>query len=285
MSKINIMGIKKKLLLTIIPVFLFGLIASAQIKTLTGTVKGMENNPLSGVTVQVKGTNITTLTDADGSFSIQTSGRAKTLVFSYVGMKTQEVSISGNTDFQIHFEQASGSLNEVVVVGYGTQKKIDLTGSVSTVDANELTKRPSSNVQNLLHGKIPGLEVSSAGGKPGNEGNTLRIRGLGTFSSAGSNPLVLIDGVQGDMTNLDPDDVESISVLKDAASGSIYGAQAANGVILITTKKGKAGVPTISYNSSVQLQSATRLPDLLYNSADYMQYWNEGRIRSGQTQV
>ena len=276
------MGIKKKLLLTIIPVFLFGLIASAQIKTLTGTVKGMENNPLSGVTVQVKGTNITTLTGADGSFSIQTSGREKTLVFSYVGMKTQEVSISGNTDFQIHFEPASGSLNEVVVVGYGTQKKIDLTGSVSTVDANELTKRPSSNVQNLLQGKIPGLEVSSAGGKPGNEGNTLRIRGLGTFSSAGSNPLVLIDGIQGDMTNLDPDDVESISVLKDAASGAIYGAQAANGVILITTKKGKAGVPTISYNSSVQSQSATRLPDLLYNSADYMQYWNEGRIRSGQ---
>ncbi|MDP4130519.1 MAG: TonB-dependent receptor [Bacteroidota bacterium] len=277
------MGIQKKLLLTIVPVFLLALLASAQIKTLTGTVKGVENNPLSGVTVQVKGTTITTLTGTDGSFSIQTSGSAKTLVFSYAGMKTQEVSIAGNTYFPIQFEAASGSLNEVVVVGYGTQKKIDLTGSVSTVDARELTKRPSTNVQSLLQGKVPGLEVTQAGGKPGNESNTLLIRGLGTFSSAGSNPLVMIDGVQGDMTNLNPDDVESISVLKDAASGSIYGAQAANGVILITTKKGKAGAPVISYNSSVQVQSATRLPDLLSNSADYMQYWNEGRIRSGQS--
>lgn len=120
------MGIKKKSLLIIISVFLFGLTASAQIKTLTGTVKGMENNPLPGVTVQVKGTNISTLTGAEGSFSIQTSGSAKALVFSYVGMKTQEVSISGKTDFQIQFESAAGSLNEVVVVGYGTQKRLIL---------------------------------------------------------------------------------------------------------------------------------------------------------------
>ena len=276
------MRMKKKLLLTITSCFLFSLFATAQTKKITGFVQGMDNNPLVGATVKVKGASQTTLTGSDGSFSLEVGTNAKTLVFSYVGMETQQVSISDRKDFQIQLNSLHGSLSEVVVVGYGTQKKVDLTGSVSTISAQELTKRPNSNVQNLLQGKIPGLEVSSAGGKPGNEGNTLRIRGLGTFSSAGSNPLVLIDGIQGDMTNLDPDDVESISVLKDAASGAIYGAQAANGVILITTKKGKAGVPTISYNSSVQSQSATRLPDLLYNSADYMQYWNEGRIRSGQ---
>ncbi|MEO9004884.1 MAG: TonB-dependent receptor [Ginsengibacter sp.] len=277
------MGLQKKLFLTIIPVFLVCVIALAQTKNLKGTVNGPENDPLAGVTVQVKGTNVTALTEADGSFIIQASGNVKTLVFSYVGMKTQEVSISGQSNFKIQLQSASGALDEVVLVGYGTQKKVDLTGSISTISAQELTKRPSTNVQNLLQGKIPGLQVSSAYGKPGNEGNTLRIRGVGTFSSAGSDPLVLINGVNGDMTNLDPNDVESISVLKDAASSAIYGARAANGVILITTKKGKAGAPTISLNSSVQAQSATRLPKLLSNSADYMEFWNEGRVRSGQT--
>ncbi|MEO6000482.1 MAG: TonB-dependent receptor [Chitinophagaceae bacterium] len=276
------MRLQKKLLLTISSCFLFCLFATAQTKKITGNVKDPDNNPLVGVTVKIKGINQSTVTSSDGSFSIQVTNNAKAMVFSYVGMETQEVSISGKTNFLIQLRTVAYSLNDVVVVGYGTQKKVNLTGSVASISGQELIKRPSTNVQNLLQGKIAGLQVSSAFGKPGNEGNTLRIRGLGTFSSAGSDPLVLINGINGDMTNLDPNDIESVSVLKDAASSSIYGARAANGVILITTKKGKAQVLSIDFNSNVQFQSATRLPELLSNSADYMKYWNEGRVRSGQ---
>ncbi|MEO8416181.1 MAG: TonB-dependent receptor [Ginsengibacter sp.] len=252
-------------------------------QTISGKVtSGNDNSPLPNITVVVKGTSIGATSNDDGSYSIKAAGNS-VLVFSSSTFQKKEIPVNNRTQINVALEESVTNLNEVVVVGYGTQKKVDLTGSVSTISAQELTKRPATNVENLLQGKIPGLEVSSAYGKPGNEGNSLRIRGLGTFSSAGSNPLVLINGVNGDMTNLDPNDVESISVLKDAASCAIYGARAANGVILITTKKGKAGTPTISYNSSIQVQNATRLPKLLSNSADYMQFWNEGRIRSGQS--
>jgi TonB-linked SusC/RagA family outer membrane protein len=251
-------------------------------KAISGKItSGTDNLPLSNISVTVKGTSTGVTSNNDGTYSIKAAGNA-ILVFSSSTFQKKEISVKNRTEINATLESSVVNLNEVVVVGYGTQKKVNLTGSVSTISAQELTKRPATNVESLLQGKIPGLDVSSAYGKPGNEGNTLRVRGLGTFSSAGSSPLVLINGVNGDMSNLDPNDVESISVLKDAASSAIYGARAANGVILITTKKGKAGAPSISYNSSIMNQSATRLPDLLYNSADYMENWNKGRIRSGQ---
>ena len=251
-------------------------------KAISGKItSGTDNLPLSNISVTVKGTSTGVTSNNDGTYSIKAAGNA-TLVFSSSTFQKKEISVKNRIQINASLESSVINLNEVVVVGYGTQKKVNLTGSVSTISAQELTKRPATNVESLLQGKIPGLDVSSAYGKPGNEGNTLRVRGLGTFSSAGSSPLVLINGVNGDMSNLDPNDVESISVLKDAASSAIYGARAANGVILITTKKGKAGAPSISYNSSIMNQSATRLPDLLYNSADYMENWNKGRIRSGQ---
>ena len=251
-------------------------------KAISGKITSETDNlPLSNISVTVKGTSTGVTSNNDGSYSIKADGNS-ILVFSSSTFQKKEISVKNRTLINTTLESSVLDLNEVVVVGYGTQKKVNLTGSVSTISAKELTKRPATNVESLLQGKIPGLDVSSAYGKPGNEGNTLRVRGLGTFSSAGSSPLVLINGVNGDMTNLDPNDVESISVLKDAASSAIYGARAANGVILITTKKGKAGAPSISYNSSIMNQSATRLPDLLYNSADYMENWNKGRIRSGQ---
>ncbi len=251
-------------------------------KAISGKITSETDNlPLSNISVTVKGTSTGVTSNNDGTYSIKAAGNS-ILVFSSSTFQKKEISVKNRTLINTTLESSVLDLNEVVVVGYGTQKKVNLTGSVSTISAKELTKRPATNVESLLQGKIPGLDVSSAYGKPGNEGNTLRVRGLGTFSSAGSSPLVLINGVNGDMTNLDPNDVESISVLKDAASSAIYGARAANGVILITTKKGKAGAPSISYNFSIMNQSATRLPDLLYNSADYMENWNKGRIRSGQ---
>jgi TonB-linked SusC/RagA family outer membrane protein len=172
-------------------------------------------------------------------------------------------------------------LEEVVVVGYGVQKKINLTGSVASVGDVELNKRPTPNVQNLLQGKVSGLQINQSGGTPGADGGTMRIRGVGTFSGAGSDPLVLVDGVQGDISDVDPDNVESVSVLKDAASAAIYGARAANGVILVTTKRGSSKDLSIEYHVTLEAQKATILPDLLTNSADYMMYWNEANARSG----
>ncbi|MCC5937915.1 MAG: TonB-dependent receptor [Lunatimonas sp.] len=247
-----------------------------------GVVKDVGGVPLPGVIVVALGTNIGTVTDGDGSYAITVPDNA-TLSFSFIGFKSQAVVVGNRSVIDVVLEEDLASLDEVVVVGYGTQKKANLTGSVATLAADEIIKRPGTNVANLLQGKVAGLQVSSHSGKPGTENNTLRIRGIGTFSAAGSDPLVLINGIAGDMTNLDPNDIESISVLKDAASSAIYGARAANGVILITTKKGRVGDLYVDIHSNVQVQQATRLPRLLSNSADYMMYWNQGRERSGQT--
>lgn len=250
------------------------------LKSISGIVKDAKGDPVPGVTVKVKGKPGGVQTDADGRFTLDAQEN-EVLEITAVGFKTVEMTVRNQSSYNITMEQDVSELEQVVVVGYGTQKKMNLTGAVSTVSAAELVKRPVSNVANLLQGKVSGLQVSQTFAKPGDERNTIRIRGLGTFSSAGSDPLVLIDGIAGDMSNLDPNDVASVSVLKDAASGSIYGARAANGVIIITTKRGKSGRVNIDYSGNIQAQKATRLPDLLYNSADYMQYWNEARIRAG----
>ena len=248
----------------------------------TGTVTDASGEPMPGVTVSVPGTAIGTGTDSNGKYTLSVP-EGSTLVFSFIGFVAQSIAIGDRSVINVTLSEDVQSLDELVVIGYGTQKKANLTGSVSTIGAQEIVKRPGTNVANLLQGKVSGLQVSSHSGKPGTENNGLRIRGLGTFSAAGSEPLVLINGIAGDMTNLDPNDIESISVLKDAASSAIYGARAANGVILITTKRGKAGALSIDFHSNVQVHTPTRLPELLTNSADYMMYWNQGRVRSGQT--
>lgn len=248
----------------------------------TGKVRDENGQTLPGVNVIEKGTTNGTTTDASGSFSLSVQGENSVLVFSFIGYVTQESVVGNRTDFEVSLAQDVTSLEEVVVVGYGEQKKVNLTGSVATVSAQELIKRPAANVQNLLQGKVSGLQVVQNSGQPGDDGAVLQIRGLGTFSDGGNSPLVLIDGVVGDMTNLNADNIESISVLKDAASASIYGARAANGVILVTTKKGTAGSFNLDYRADFQLHQATALPDLVTNSADYMEYWNTARARSSQ---
>ncbi|MEX0882935.1 MAG: TonB-dependent receptor [Cyclobacteriaceae bacterium] len=248
--------------------------------SVSGTVTDANGQPMPGVTVTVLGTNQGTVTDLDGKYSMSVPDDAN-LVFSFIGFSSQTIEVGNQSVINVSLEEDMASLDEVVVVGYGTQKKANMTGSVATVGADEIIKRPLTNVAGLLQGKVAGLQVSSHSGKPGSENNALRIRGLGTFSSAGSEPLVLINGIAGDMTNLDPNDVESVSVLKDAASSAIYGARAANGVILITTKRGTEGALSIDIHSNVQVHQPTRLPELLSNSADYMMYWNQGRARAG----
>ena len=262
--------------------FLAGYCAYGQARVSGKVTSDKDHSPIPGVTVLVKGTTNGVITDSNGDYAINAAGNA-ILVFSSTTYTKKEVPVNNRTSIPVTLTESVTGLNEVVVVGYGTQKKANLTGSVATISAQELTKRPVSNPVNLLQGKVPGLQVAQAYGKPGDEGNSMSIRGAGTFSSAGNSPMVLIDGVAGDMANLNPADIESISVLKDASSSAIYGARAANGVIIVTTKKGKSGALTIDYDVNLQLQKASRLPKLLSNSADYMTFWNEGRARNGLT--
>lgn len=249
-------------------------------RTITGIVKDSNGDPVQGASVKVKGKSGGTQTDITGKFSIDAQEK-DVLEISAVGLKAIEIVVSGENLYNITMDRDVSELEQVVVVGYGTQKKINLTGAVSSIGGEELAKRSAPNVQNLLQGKVTGLQVTQSSGKPGDDNAQMRIRGVGTFSSAGSDPLVLIDGVRGDMTALNPDDIEAVSVLKDAASAAIYGARAANGVILVTTKRGKSRDLTIQYHGNVQTQKATRLPELVTNSADYMQYWNDANTRSG----
>jgi TonB-linked SusC/RagA family outer membrane protein len=257
------------------------LIETAAIQV-SGIVKDVDGEVLPGVNVTVKGRPIGTVTDAAGRFQLQLEDNQAVLVFSSIGYVAQEVAVGNRTAFDIVMVADVKSLEEVVVVGYGEQKKVNLTGAVATVSADELVKRSTPNVENLLQGKVPGLQVVQNSGQPGDDGAIMTIRGLGTFSDAGSGPLVLIDGVVGNMTNLNADNIESISVLKDAASASIYGARGANGVILVTTKKGKAGSFNVEYRGDFQLHQPTRMPKVVTNSADFMEYFNTARVRASQ---
>ncbi len=248
-------------------------------KEIKGKVTDSEGLPLPGATVMVIETNHGNVTDVNGNYSIELTGGAKTLRFSFIGMESQEIEIDNQTTINTSLKNDLQNIEEVVVVGYGTQRKVNLTGSVGVVTSDELEERPITNISSGLSGKVPGLSVIQGSGQPGRDGGSIRIRGIGTFGDA--SPLVLIDGMLGDMDDVNPSDVESISVLKDAASSAIYGARAANGVILITTKKGtKNKKGTITYEAYGGWQELTNIPKYL-NSAEYATLYNEARRNDG----
>lgn len=245
-----------------------------------GVVTDEAGEPLIGVSVLVKGTTLGNITDLNGRFSLDVP-EGSILEISYIGYKTQSIKAQ-REPMNIVLKEDAQKLDEVVVVGFGTQKKVNLTGSVSAVTGDDISKRPVANAAILLQGQIPGLRVNQGLGQPGGEGTSFRIRGQGTFSSAGSDPLILINGVPGSMTNLDPSVIESVSVLKDAASAAIYGARAANGVILVTTKQGAVGDKVhISYHGNVGLHTPTKLYDRVTNSVEYMELANLAWKNSG----
>ncbi|GGW42111.1 SusC/RagA family TonB-linked outer membrane protein [Arenibacter certesii] len=246
-----------------------------------GKVTDINGSPLPGASIVEKGTSNGTQTDFEGDFSIQVKNVNASLIVSYIGFETQEVPVDGGATISIKLEENAEGLEEVVVVGYGTQKKINLTGAISIIDDEELTKRPVNNVASMLQGKLSGVMINQGSGQPGKEMTSIRIRGTGTFSGAGSNPLVIIDGIAGSLDNIDPENVESISVLKDAASAAIYGARAANGVIVVTTKSGIKGDVIVNYHGNIASHSATILPDLINNSVEYMEMWNSAHTRQG----
>lgn len=244
-----------------------------------GIVKDATGEAVIGASVVVKGTTNGTITDFDGNFSLDNVKKGDVLVISYVGYQTQEIKWNG-TPLKVVLKEDSKTLSEVVVVGYGTQKKANLSGAVAQVNSEELTNRPISNVSSGLQGLMPGVTVTAGQGRPGEDGSNIRIRGVGTLNNA--SPYILIDGVEsGSMNDLDPNDIESISVLKDASSAAIYGSKASNGVILITTKRGKTGAPRISYNGYVGFQNATATIDRV-SSADYARLYNRIDDANGQ---
>ena len=246
----------------------------------SGVVTDEAGEPLIGVSVLVKGTTLGNITDLNGRFSLDVP-EGSILEISYIGYKTQSIKAQ-REPMNIVLKEDAQKLDEVVVVGFGTQKKVNLTGSVSAVTGDDISKRPVANAAILLQGQIPGLRVNQGLGQPGGEGTSFRIRGQETFSSAGSDPLILINGVPGSMTNLDPSVIESVSVLKDAASAAIYGARAANGVILVTTKQGAVGDKVhISYHGNVGLHTPTKLYDRVTNSVEYMELANLAWKNSG----
>ncbi|GAA4317628.1 TonB-dependent receptor [Mucilaginibacter gynuensis] len=250
--------------------------------TVKGTVTDEKGSPLPGVSVSVKGTTNGTMSDVKGEYSIRVAGESDVLVFSSVGYVTQEVTVSAKTTINIQLQPDSKSLNEVVVVGYGTQKKATVTGSISQVKGADLVKSPQPNLSNSLAGRFSGVVINNRGGEPGYDGSSITIRGLATTGS--NSVLVVVDGIPGQvggLERLDPNDIESVSVLKDA-SAAIYGNRAANGVILVTTKKGKTGKPTINYSFNQGFSSPTRLPQMA-DAATYAQIMNEISYDSSPT--
>jgi TonB-linked SusC/RagA family outer membrane protein len=241
----------------------------------TGKVLDETGLPLPGVTVKVKGSEQSTSTDASGKFAINLTNTNTALVFSFVGYNTQEVSLNGRTVINITMEPNQKSLSEVVVVGYGTQKRENVVGSIVQISGDKLANRPVTQLQNALTGQLPGVTVTQSNGRPGFASGAISIRGVGSFG-ADPSPFILVDGIPTDGFNdIDPNDVESISVLKDASSAAIYGARAANGVILVTTKSGTKGKVKVNYSGYFGTQVATALPEFV-NSWEYATAYNEG---------
>ncbi len=251
---------------------------------IVGSVLDDNGDPVIGASVNVKGNSeLAVVTDLDGNFSLAGVPAGATLEISYVGYQPREVAVAdGKTMYSITLRPRASQLEEVVVVGYGAQRRVDLTGSVATIGADALADRPVTNATNALAGLAPGLTVTNSGGNtPGYESQTIRVRGMGTLNDAA--PLVVVDGMTGiAISDLNPQDIESISVLKDAASSAIYGSRAANGVILITTKHGTESAPRLTYSGNVAVETVAKRLNLVTDYADFMEIQNAALIMNGQ---
>ena len=254
----------------------------AQTISVTGTVTSkITGSPVSGATITVKGTTTATTSDLQGRFSITVPKAGSVLVISHIAMTPQEISVRDATAVAVSLEEKSGSMDEVIVVGYGTQRKGAVTTAISSIKAGDLDNMPVQRIEQSLQGRVSGLTITSSSGQPG-AGSTVRIRGTTTIGN--SDPLYIVDGIQigGGIEYLNQNDIESIDVLKDAASAAIYGARAANGVIIVTTKKGKSGKIAVHYNGYLGTQKAWRKLDLL-DATQYATLLNEAYVANGQS--
>ena len=271
---------KKRFLFTFVMALMVTMTAFAQKRTFTGTVVDSNGEPLIGASVVQKGTTNGGITDIDGNYSVQVDA-GSTLVFSYVGYETQELAAADG--LRVTLKDDSKMMDDVVVIGYGTQKKSVVTAAIAKVSADDLGSTAPVRVDNALKGLAAGVQVTSSSGQPG-AASRIRVRGTGTINN--SDPLYIVDGmpIEGGIDYLNPSDIESIEVLKDAASGAIYGARAANGVILVTTKKGKKGKAQINYNFSHGWQTKWRTRDML-DATNYALLQNERSINGGQAAI
>lgn len=248
------------------------------------TIKGVVQDafgPIAGANVIEKGTTNGTITDMDGNFTLDVAPNS-ILVITFIGYKEQQVPVNNQKTFNIKLTEDSQALDEVVVVGYGTQKKVNMSGSVTSVNVSEMAEsRPLTNISTALAGTAPGVQITSSNNLPSNNGDAdIKVRGQGTLNN--SSPLVIIDGVEGTLNSVSPQDVETVSVLKDAASSAIYGSRAANGVILITTKQGKSGKMKLDYTGYVSFQTLDQPYEVVSDYANYMEYLNEGMANSNK---
>ncbi len=254
----------------------------AQENIIKGVVTDETGMPAPGVSVLIKGTSIGTATSIDGKYSLKIPGDNVIISFSYIGYETTEVNFSGNPIINVQLTPSSITLQETVIVGYGTQRKATMTGSVVSVSSKDLLKTPTANMATALIGRTPGLTTYQSSGQPGADGITMRIRGIETIN--GSNPLILVDGVERDFTQLDPNEIESISVLKDAASTAVFGVRGANGVIIVTTKKGEIGPAKISVTSNFSVQEPTRIPKMI-GAETFLRMYNEAQLNDVPTAI
>ena len=253
----------------------------AQEITISGTVLDEDGIPLPGVTVSIKSDPSTgTVTDFDGLYTIEAS-KENTLVFSFLGFATQEVLVGEQSTINVTLKEDTAELEEVVVVGFGTKKKVNLTGAVASVDSEVFESRPVQNATQMLQGIVGGLNINQSSGGSLENRPSINIRGTTTIGSGSTgSPLVLIDGMQGDINAINPQDIESVSVLKDAAAASIYGSRAAFGVILITTKNGKKGAPTVQYSTNFRISSPINVPDMM-DSYTFALFFNDASMNGG----
>lgn len=255
--------------------------AILQQEGITGKITdAVTGDPMAGVNVVVKGATIGAITDISGNFKINISDPNAVLLVSFIGYNPMEIPLEGRKNLEIKMTQTLNNLDEVVVVGFGTQKKVNLTGSVTAVASKDIEKLSVTQTSQLLTGLVSGVTATQTSGQPGKDAVSITVRGLGTFSGAGTGPLVLVDGLASSLDNVNINDIASISVLKDAASAAIYGTRGANGVILIETKKGKSGGFKISYQANVGIQKAAEIPKIV-DSWVYAEMYNEALTNAG----
>ncbi len=254
-----------------------------QTRTVSGKVTNQQGEIIPGVTVVLKGTARGTVTDENGNFSLSDISDNATLIFSFVGMKSQEIPVGNRSTINVTMAEDAIGLEEVVAIGYGTQLKENVTGSMETAGSDQLENKPIVTVGQALQGELSGVTIRQANGRPASS-TEIVIRGYGTFSNAGTNPLVLVDGIPGSLDAVNPNDIKNISVLKDAASAAIYGSRAANGVILIQTKRGQTGKTSVSYNGSFGFSELADMPKFV-DSWIYAQAYNEALTNAGQGAV
>ncbi len=247
---------------------------------INGTVLDQQNIPLPGVNITIKGTTTGTTTDADGKYFLTVPNKSSVLVFKYVGFETTEIKVGGQININVNLKEIATDLNEVVVVGYGSQKKASVIGSIVTIEPELLQQSPTRAISNNLAGQLAGVIAVQRSGEPGADGSSFWIRGISSFQNAGRSPLILVDGIERTLDDMDPAEIESFSVLKDASASAVYGVRGANGVILVNTKRGKMGKPSVNLHYEQGFTQPVKLPKYV-GSADYLELLNELKSDGG----